>query len=173
MFLFKASSADYPHWCPPPPFQRLAPRGGGGEAFPLNRTAALSRELLPLVRSSLFPSSISSSSLSSLLLGSYPVLSWITLGVRCSPSRRLLPVTSFCFDSSPMLFGPSLWAEGRIGYVARRSGLCGQVVSWLSDWSGRCGGREGWAGLWRPAGQTAEQAVAGSGGCGGLRRAGG
>lgn len=39
-----------------------------------------------------------------------------------------------------MLLSPSLWPQGRFSYMARRLGLCSQVVSLGSDWTGKNSG---------------------------------
>lgn len=62
-----------------------------------------------------------------------------------------------------MLLSPSLWAGGRLSYMARRLGLCSQVVSLHSDWTGRNSGGREWG--------LADGGVPGARQCGWLQRA--
>lgn len=162
MFLFKASSADYHDWCAPPapppdsPSNGWLPKAVEGRPFLSTALMIFHRETSPFFHSfapQSSPPTVSSSSTSPFsfyfsvffLFGILKVLSsghGSTLGARCSPCKHLHPVPSFCFDSLPMLLCPLLWAGGRLSYMARRLGLCSQVVSLRSDWSGRNSGRE-------------------------------
>lgn len=117
MFLFKASSADCYDWCAHPPsdspVQRLAPRGSGGEAFPLNRTVDFPQgnfTIPPLIRSQSSLQTVSSSAVSPFsfppFFSLFPFWIWefasghgSSVDVRWSAYKLLPPLLRLCFDS--------------------------------------------------------------------------
>lgn len=82
--------------------------------------------------------------------------SWIRFRCEMQPPQTISMRSLFFFWLLPMPFSPSLWAGGRLSYMARHLGLCSRVVSLRSDWSRKEQRQQGaGVGWWRHTGCTA------------------
>lgn len=145
---------------PPPdsPSNGWLPKAVEGRPFLWTALLIFHKETSPFFHSfspQSSPQTISSSSISLFSLDfslEVWLRSWIHFSHEMQPLQTSSPRSLLLFWFLPMLLSPSLWAGGRLRYMARCFGLCSQVLSLRSDWSGRQGAG---VGRWRRTGCTA------------------
>lgn len=147
MFLFKGSSADYHDWCAraPPQFvvQQLTPTAVERRSFLSIALLIFHKETSPFLHYLLprLPRPTSSNVFVHFfhLVHFSPrvlIMPLIQSRREMQPLQTFSSPSLFLFWFIPMFLGPSLWAGGRLSYMASHLGRCTLDVRLPSDWSG-------------------------------------